>query len=436
MKRMEKVLVVGLSIMWCSVVFSVTAGMAEEVQLPPLPPSIEELTGGTVKIGDLITKDNVDLVKGYLPLGLYQCVTRGMVLKMAGNLPPEKLNPASFLKATERNRDKAVIDDHGVVTLRDGSPWPGGIPFSEPKSGLEVMGYVRFGNAYNDWETLQPFYFVNKEGRLYKTGVNRVFKIMTHARHKVSPLGSVPGMEDTFYRFITVFVHPLELKGLGQFNINYVDDVTHYDAGFAYLPAFKRTIRISAITFQDNIGGSDLTFGDPEGLREPFGTWNYKLIEKKLMLVTEPVREFQPTIDPGGIMVDPKVDWDEGMKYVRLGWTVNPVYVVEATPKDPGHIYSKKILHVHAPFFSSSLFQEVTSADIYDRSGELWKFYFDWRGGYYLHKDGEQYTVATGFTMHDLQSGHQTHGPNVVTSIDAGSAPETLTLRKLLQLGR
>ena len=112
------------------------------------PKSLEELSHGKIKVGMVITKDNVDLIKEYLAPGLYQCVKNGMVLRMANNLPPEKLNPRHYLEATERNRGKAVIDDHGVVRLKDGSEWPGGIPFIEPKNWPGGDGVCQVGTYF------------------------------------------------------------------------------------------------------------------------------------------------------------------------------------------------------------------------------------------------------------------------------------------------
>lgn len=439
MKKIGIPILIGLILICCPSFFPIVKGMAEEIklQLPPMPPTIDELTKGKVKIGDMITKDNVDLVKDYLSLGLYQCVKNGMVLRMGKSSPLEKITPRTYLVATERNKGKAVIDDHGVVRLKDGSEWPGGIPFTEPKTGMEVMGYVRWGHGYDNFRQMQYNYYVNKKGICYKTGSMRIFGYFTDGRLKVPPPGSVPGMENYHLRFLNVFTSPLELKGLGQFNINYDDDAVNYDIGFQYLPAFKRTIRISATTYQDNVGGSDFTFGDPEGLREPFGTWNFKLIEKKNILVTEPIREVQPTLGSDGSSFDLKYEWDQGRKYPRLGWTIAPVYIVEATPKDPGHMYSKKILYVPAPYFATTIPDEIALVDIYDRTGKLWKAYYDYRGHYVVHpKDGENYTSSSGFSMHDLQTGHSSVWPCYILSVDEPMEPEFLSLKKLLELGR
>ena len=48
-----------------------------------VPPTIEELSGGKVKDGDIIDKNNMDLVKEYLPTGAIECINQGMKMNLA-----------------------------------------------------------------------------------------------------------------------------------------------------------------------------------------------------------------------------------------------------------------------------------------------------------------------------------------------------------------
>lgn len=437
MKRVKHPFLIVSTLISCLLIFPITKGISEELQYAPAQPAIEELTGGKVKVGDVITKDNVDLVKDYLSLGLYQNVKNGMVLRISKSVPPEKLLPKYYLEATERNKGKAIVNDHGVVTLQDGSPWPGGIPFTEPKTGMEAMSYTRFGHAYDDAGGLiQGMYYVNKAGKCYKSGVMNVSMCYCQARAKVPPLGIVPGMEDILQRMLAVFVHPLELKGMGQLQIKHVDDAANYDVGFAYLPAFKRTIRVSATTYQDNLGGGDATYGDVEGLREPYSSWNFKLIGTKYMLVAEQIRPGQITLDATGTQTDLHLDYDMGVKYPRSGWAINKICIVEGTPKDPGHIYSKKVFYNDYPLYNSCFGPETVIVDIYDRAGKLWKLYLDRKGYNFRSSTGEYFTGSDGFLTYDLQTGHSTHAGVYFPCLDCGVKPESLTLRTLLQLGR
>jgi len=398
-------------------------------------PTIEDLTRGKVKIGETIDNKNVDRIKDYLSSGVYECVQKGKILTMGNNLPPEELVPRFFWEATERNKGKATIDKNRTVFLKDGSPWPGGLPFVEPKNGLEVMANQKYGHGNDDaFVTNYLVHYINKKGKIYKTSNMEIFIAYPTGRLKIPPIGAVPGMENINFRHIAGFTYPLEMKGLGQLTIRYYDDNKDPDAGFVYLPAFKRTIRISATTYQDNMGGQDLTWGDPEGLREPFRYWRFKLLERKHMLIPEPCGD--PDGGPYTAVstegIDSNIKFDLGSKFVRLGWAATPVHVVEATPKIK-HIYGKKILYIYAPpYWTSSM--PIVLTDIYDRQGKLWKCYIDHKRDLQVI-DGESYCSASGFTMHDLQKGH-TSRHWYTYKLQYGLKPESITLKKLFEMGR
>ena len=209
-----------------------------------MPPSIEELTSGKVKVGDLITKDNVHLVKDYLTLGVYESVKKGMVLRMAQNVSPDKLIPKDYWDITMKNQGKAVMDENGTVRLADGSPWPGGHPFLKPKTPLEVMANVKFGNAFDDSHVPSNIVmYVGRDGTLGKTARMDITEVRSTGRIRIPPIGAVPGHEDTQWRLISVFTTPREMKGMGQLNIRPYDENKNPDEGFAYIPSFKRVIR-------------------------------------------------------------------------------------------------------------------------------------------------------------------------------------------------
>ena len=428
----------------CSITFFTASG-AEEQKKPPtieqlaagegkgwLPPSIEDLTQGKVKIGDLINKDNVDLVKDYLPLSIYECVKKGMVMRMGENLPPEKMVPRYFWEASVKNKGKAVMDKEGTVLMPDGSPWAGGIPFPEPKTGLEIMANVKFGLGISDqYYPPYPMFYINKEGQIYKTGSFEVRQAWAFGRLKVPPLGTIPGMEDLQWKHISVFTSPLELKGLGQLTIRHYDENKNPDTGFVYLPAFKRTIRVSATTWQDNMGGTDFTWGDPQGLREPYAYWNFKLLKTQLMLVPEPKSPF-PLLNLEDRSLNKEVLTDHGETFVRLGWTITPMHIVEATPKIP-HIYGKKILYIYAPPYWTGI-MPILAVDVYDKAKKLWKSYFDFRG-LVVDADGESCALTSGGMMYDLQTGHATRH-NWLCVPDVGIDINDLNLKMLLEKGR
>lgn len=396
-----------------------------------LPPSIEELTQGKVKVGDLITKDNVELVKDYLTLSIYECVKKGMVLKMSENVPVEKIIPRFFWEATVNNKGKAVMDQEGTVRLADGANWPGGLPFPAPKTPLEAMANVKFGLVIDDGYLPQsPCLYVNKDGSIEKTANMKIWQVWAFGRNNIPPLGTVPGQEDFQWRHIAVFSEPLEMKGMGQLTIRHYDEYKKPDEGFMYIPAFKRTIRVSATTYQDNVGGMDFTYSDPQGIREPYGYWDFKTITRKLMLMPEPKPPFDWVTEDGKI--DSRVEFDHGRSFPRAGWVVIPAIVIDAAPKIK-HIYGRKILYMPDPPYWNSQ-SPIGLTDIYDRQKQLWKCYIDYHNT--VSQGGFDFgALSWGIMMYDLQTGHSTVNP-WASLPNRGTPLEELSLTKLLKLGR
>jgi len=372
-------------------------------------PTVEQLTGGKVKLGDVIDKTNVDLVKEHLSVGTYECVQRGMKLIMGEHLPLDKLIPAYFREATEKNKGKATIDENGTVYLADGSIWPGGLPFSEPKTALEVMANLKYGQAADDVGfSKQWLSFVNEEGKIYKTFQQYVTYVLMSHRLSCDPLGAYPGCEKENFRRIQSFRSPQDMKGLGQFSIRYYDDTKMIDTGFAYLPAFKRSLRVSSNTWQDNIGGADILYCDAAGVNDPFSYWDYKLIGKKYIFTTATKapgseNDSSPYSNAEGHFDTKSVTFDGGDKFPRVHWALTPVFVVEGTPRGE-HVYGKRVIYVPAPPFWIPWFQTL-AMDIYDQQMKIYKAFIPWLGGT-LSKDGQNYAQWYGFDMYDLQTGH------------------------------
>ena len=399
------------------------------------PPTIEDLTGGKVKNTDLIDNNNVDLVKDYLMAGVYANVKRGMVLRIGTQLPPEQLCPKAFREATLRNRGKAVLDQNGAVYYEKiGTPWPGGIPFLLAKSGLEVFANYHYGKGYDNIQVPSMMQYVNSRGEIYKTVGQMLMYVKCHGRTLLPPLGSIPGYEDIYIKRISLATYPLEIKGLGQFTIRHYDMVKNYDSGFAYLPAFKRTIRISPTTWQDNIAGSDITYGDGDMLQDPYTEWNLKLSGMKFLLVLEPKGPF-PLTDKEG-RPSKNIQYDAGKRFPRLGWVIWPVYVVEATPKTK-HIYGKKVLYAPIwPYFIGAACN-FTGADIYDRQGKLWKMLLPLWELDYINGDQEQPILAfRGQPAWDIQADHTTLYWMHATVNVPNFGPDDVSLATLLKIGR
>ena len=399
-------------------------------------PTIESLTGGKVKVGDLIDKNNVDLVKDLLPASVYECVKWGMVLIIGEHYKPEEMVGKYFWDLTEKYSGQAkIVDDYGTTYLKDGSLWPGGLPFPKPNSGLEIMANIKYGQPQDDFKLdTQRYYYINPDGEIYKTNTRYVSYVWCTSRKKVPPIPAFPGYELENQRNISIFTSPLSMKGLGQVKTRYYNEKDYIDTGFAYVPAFKRTIRVSQTTYQDAIGGSDILFCDPMGINDPYVYWNFKLVSQKFMLTpaTKPHVPF-PLSDQLGNPLRDKIKFDAKDKFIRLAWAVTTVHIVEGTPTGK-HIYGKKIFYVPVPPYWWSA--PIQCVDIYDQQKTLYKAYMNWRGGITTSKQGDPFVRLIGFDMINLQTRHSSRTWFRDFGCNLGLTPGDHTLKTLLEVGK
>jgi len=406
--------------------------------------SIEKLTQGKVKVGDLITKDNVDLVKDFLLPGNYYLVKEGMCFEIAPSPAPYETVPKFYAELTEKvhkQYGEPVIDQNAVIYTKDGKYWPGGTPYPHPSNVLEILANMKYEKAWDDYENVagifNPILYHDGE-KIYKSTRSEAIYVCSKARLTYPPLGEVPGSGDEFYRIMIVLQFPLDIKGIGQLSIRYWDDVKHEDEGFAYLASFKRIVRISATTWQDNMAGSDMKWGDAGGgYLEPCNYYNWKWVETKPMLVPSFYNSF-PRWDDKAKAYDLGVTYDgPGKKFPREKWFLLNVYVVESIPKIPRHCYGKRIQLVATPEYSPSQPDIVSNVDFYDPQMRLWKVNVESRG--IINYRGETGCTWKNQAWYDIQTGHTSHaitptGPGFDRSVS--SDPRTLTLKTLIKWGK
>ncbi len=412
-------------------------GISEGADLPDIKdialgnaklPTIEQLTGGKLKKGDLVDMSNIHLIKNYCSAGTIEAINQGMKMIMGTNPEPFTLAPVSFFEATEKNKGKAIMEPDGSVWLeKRGVPWPGGLPFPDPKTAAEVMASVNYGIGVDDFYTLGTLRFVDKNGKVYKRIGNSGKVVWTNTRTNILPLGTWPGYEKQMYRRIAPLTFPMEVKGQGQFIVRYYNDAEDFDTGYMYFPAFKRTMRISTTTYQDGIGGSDLTHGDARGLAEPFSRWDFKLLGLKIVMMPEYVAPFKYCVNGEPV---PELKFDVGERWPRMGWAPVAMYEVEGTPNIK-HIYGKKIMYVPATAYAKALGQ-VSMMDIYDRQGKLWKYYCPHNGDY---SEKWRASMPWGVFVSDLQSRHTTQfWFNIQYNV--GFKPSQMSFKALLKSAR
>ncbi len=245
--------------------------LASGAALAQSAPTIESLTGGKVKPGDNITAENLELsYTGNMETDLIfeetaERVKRGMVIEIASPRPLEV--PSWFRQATQNNKGNARLDEEGNLTNAEGDIWDGGIPFpdpvpSDPRGGLKVM--YNFIHSYEgddfiiqNWE----IQYISSAGKVEKIIQGIWQRLYTTGREHVEPMPPIPGQEKYLLRQLFVMKSPFDLRGFAILQNRYYDQ-NKIDDSYAYIPALRRTRRLSAGQRYDTFVGTDWTLGD------------------------------------------------------------------------------------------------------------------------------------------------------------------------------
>lgn len=323
--------------------------------------TIEDLTKGKVHIGDRIAFDKVELIRHLISQATYEKMKKGQELVLDPKTDKMEIRPPLFWEVTERNRGKAMLDKNKNLWTKDGKVWPGGFPFPEPQTGLELMqDWNEKPWGGDDWFFNHDMEFlINSKGKVEREGAFNWQGIMLRGRMFVEPFGTYPGYEKERMRALAVYWEPFDIKNLGLLFI-FPNDETQLNEMYGYIPALKRTRRFSAAQRDDVQAGDDVTASDNNGFNDPLSLWDYKIIEKKQM------------ITPGYKNVRAKSKDEQrnierwAGKFTKLKYELRPVYVIEATPIGK-RAYSKKII-----YFDAEVIQ-LLMMEGYDHTGKLWR---------------------------------------------------------------
>ena len=329
--------------------------------------SIEAQTKGKVKVGDYITKDNVEYVKHLLDPGAYEQISgvEGRKIRIkAPTLNPRDLQPGPYYDATVadvKSGHKAKWDANGNPVDQAGNRWQGGLPFVDAKDGKQVwcnMG-MSIGRAdaacyvieQKDYGTdgKQEYHYNFQWVELNSTGRTdrKVFKgLDTELRRQSVYFAAAPDVRGT--SFLSVW----------DYDQRKIPDL------YGYLPSFRRVRQFPANQrFEPLVPGAVWFLSDPWAAGDPFLTWgNHKIEERKPMLGPW-ASEFERHDD----------NWEpprqkDNPKFFDIAYEMAPDVIVTSCeptgyPRSP---VSKRVAYVDAR-------NSVASSNIrYDRQGKLW----------------------------------------------------------------
>lgn len=328
--------------------------------------SVESQTKNQIKVGDYITKDNVEHAKHLLDPSVYdQILDQGRRIKVkAPTMDLSKLFNNTYYQAMQENLASGrtgQFDSSGNVVNKDGSPWGGGLPFSNPKDGKEVWCNMAmsWGRADANCYAIKQWDFSGDGNLQYQYDFQWVeLQIQARTDRKV-----FRGLKNEIRRQAVYFAASQDVRGT-SFLSNWAYDQRKVPDLYGYLPQFRRVRQFPANQrFEPLIPGATWFLTDPWAAGDPWLTWgNHKIIERKPMLGAF-----------GGNFAGTDDNWQpvemEGNpKFWETEYEMSPEVIVTecepvAYPRSP---VSKKRVYVDAR-------NSVPCGCMrYDRQGKLW----------------------------------------------------------------
>jgi hypothetical protein len=333
-----------------------------------------------------------------------------------------------WVKASKANEGKTKINDAAckVDGWKAGAPFPT-IDMKDPEAAKKIVWNVGIGALLGDVSSVPNFTQLLIDG---KSGIHAELVAeftRFNMKGRLSGNSSTIGEDDESGRQLLFFKAPSEVKGIGTYSMMY--DSNKVPDVWAYVPAVRRTRRLSGGAWMDPVGSSDQLQDDLDGFNaRPCWYPDYKLLGKRWVLApanskldvwqqkaSSPAEKY-PTLD-------------RAAPYWNLNDNFEPreVYMVEVTTPSQ-HPYSKKVLYVETEY------PRIHYVEAYNRKGEFWKFMEI--HSYINTKDGDIRTVAADVI--DVQRNHATISLIDVstwrTNFDA--KPSDVSLNRLESAGR
>ena len=301
--------------------------------------------GGQVKFK--IDKSNVDKYKDKLSPGLAALIKDwGHVVNVYDTV--HDYTPLKeYAEATEKYKGAARINKKGGL-----ENYTAGLPFPDPKTGLEVMYNYDYKYQGDDfWWTYIELRSISSTEQVKLTKV--IYKRLAYqGRLTLGPLSNPDKVE---LKEISAMTYPEDIAGLALLTVRY-QDASKGDDGWMYIPTIRRVRRISVAQRSDTFAGSDFTWDDYRGLSGKIPDFHWTLVGKKEMYVAYHTLTNNQRFK--GKLFNPD----------DLRYELRTVYIIDGVNKNKDYSYGKMRVYIDPDSWA------MLSDDLYDRKGNLWKY--------------------------------------------------------------
>jgi len=332
--------------------------------------------GPAFKEGDIITFDNIDTIRDYLPPEFWTnrdfFFYEGMQLKI-GPFQRDYSPAEVYKKATDEFRGQPKIGPDGSL-----ENYVAGQPFpmeeidcaGDPQAGVKIMWDFDYawdgsGSAANFWYS---YWDRGEELPLYYEGTStRVFlSKRPEPQYLAEQKGDLFRGEKRKSAFGIEVTGPFDARGINLMSYRYKSsDKARADAKnddtWVYLPTLRRVRRISTAQRTDAVAGTDFTLDDLFSFAGIVPQYEWECLGEMDMLAPSNTR-----VKAYPYSKDHNFG-PYGLSYADDTWELRRVLKVRFTPKNPDHPYHHKDIYIDKETLSAAY------SFAYDRKEELWK---------------------------------------------------------------
>ena len=288
---------------------------------------------------------------------------------------------STFNAASEKNANKFAVDADDVLIDTTTQTYPSfvyGLPFpqidpDDRQAAVKVLyNFVYTLMQADDADRLSNLYWVSP------TDMERNIEFHGQVLFYGSRFsGPIANPEETLRRTLLTGMSPNEVRGAMILEWIHLDPRKPKSL-WSYLPEIRKVRRLPAFKGSDSMFGTDLAFDDPFLFYGTVQSFSWRLLGIQDALVPQglPVPPLQQNNHSYVLKNPPEFltpGWQGENAKGKAWWPSNyrltkrPVWVVEATAKDPKYAYARQVLWIDQELFIA-YYKET-----YDRVGRLWR---------------------------------------------------------------
>ncbi len=375
-----------------------------------------------LKAGEKITKDNWQKIEGLVPDDILSWVKDGRQIIIIGEMKYDFSHDDEWLEWGEKhNTGKYALDERQNIIEVETGDFPGwvyGHPFpnidlkNDPDAAIKLC-YNRDISRGRDSVFKGPF-------TCEWIGENGFERVIQNTYWRFNFWGNKFVKDDgnenkEFFYELTNVVAPYDVSGTAQLTIRALDGSE--DKLYVYIPAIRRTKRMSGANRSDPFMGADFSVDDANGWAGQTSnmTWKYLGEKPGLMVIGDFSAEnlvlFNKQKDGSykqkTNVIGMKVGWEvpdcEQAPWAQITavWVPRMFHMIEAVPNDPYYNMGKMIFW----FDKTTLWCQYKLMD--DIAGDYWKTGIFWGQGM-RWKDGLATQTSNGHLFYDTNTKHAT----------------------------